>query len=384
MKILHIISSLNEKYGGPSILLPQLTKKQKENNNKVEILTTYFSNEYNSHKDHYLSSGIKLRLFKVFTVYRISLKLLFWLFLNLKNYDCIHVHSIYRFPTDITILLSFFQKFPLVFSPHGSLDPYLFNKSQYRFIGIFSKKIIHLILHLPLRKAVFHFTAQDEKNLCSLKNLVTKNFIIPPLVIEMQETKFLNKDFLKSHLKIKPDSFLIGYIGRLHEKKNIDSLIKGFNLLSDSNLKLVIIGPGSNEYRNYLKNIIKNTKNKNIFLMDSIPHDQLNKYMYSLDLYALPSHSENFGITILEALSLKIPVLISDKVNIYKDIEKYSCGRVIKDNSYRSIALVIKDLVSDKLELKKMHLNTINLINAKYSWETLIPKYIKMYQIAKT
>ena len=220
MKILHIISSLEEKYGGPSILLPELSLKQKEKNNEVEILTTFFNKK---EIKNYSQKKIKLRFFKVFSTYRISLKLFFWLLFNLRNYDCIHVHSLYRYPCDLTILLSLFQRKSLVFSPHGALDPYLFNKSQFKLVGLFFKKLIHLILNLPLRKSIFHFTAENEKKVCMVGNLVSKSFIIPPLVVEMKQTINLNKNFLKDHLSLSKESFLIGYIGRLHGKKNIDS-----------------------------------------------------------------------------------------------------------------------------------------------------------------
>ena len=73
----------------------------------------------------------------------------------------VHVHSIYRFPLDITIVLSFLKKQNIVFSPHGSLDPYLFNRSDNKLFGIFCKKLIHFFLHYPLKHVLFHFTAQD-------------------------------------------------------------------------------------------------------------------------------------------------------------------------------------------------------------------------------
>ena len=69
MKILHIISSLDEKYGGPSILLPELCIRQKENNVDVNIITTYLSNESLTFKDKILNKGLNLKIFKVFTKY---------------------------------------------------------------------------------------------------------------------------------------------------------------------------------------------------------------------------------------------------------------------------------------------------------------------------
>ena len=107
MKILHIVSSLDEKYGGPSILIPQLALKQIELKNKIDIVTTSDSNESQKFKEKLFNKSVNLIIFKVFTKYRISLKLLFWLLINLRNYDVIHIHGIYRFPVDITFIFSF-------------------------------------------------------------------------------------------------------------------------------------------------------------------------------------------------------------------------------------------------------------------------------------
>ena len=385
MKILHIISSLDEKYGGPSILLPELCLRQKENNVDVNIITTYLSNESLTFKDKILNKGLNLKIFKVFTKYRFSIPLILWFFKNLRNYEVIHIHGIYRFPVDLAFIIAFLHGNKFIFSPHGSLDPYLFNRSDNKFIGLFLKKLIHLILYFPLKKALFHFTAEDEKRLCMLKNIVTKSFVIPPIAFEMEKTDILNKNHLKSILKISKETFLIGYIGRLHEKKNIDTLIKAFNKISletRADIGLFILGPGSKEYRNFLEKIIDKTKNNNIFLFEQKPHNEIKELMYGLDLYALPSHSENFGITIIEALSVGTPVLISDKVNIYENIKNYNCGIIVK-NELNSIIAGLSELINNPKNLKLMRKNSLNFIKSEYSWDSIIPKYKKMYESLK-
>ena len=382
MKILHIISSLDEKYGGPSILLPELCIRQKENNIDINIITTYLSDESLSFKDKLLNRGINLKIFKVFTKYRFSINLILWFLKNLRNYEVIHIHGIYRFPVDIAFIIAFLYRNKFVFSPHGSLDPYLFNRSDNKLIGFFLKKLIHLILYYPLKNAFFHFTAEDEKRLCMLKNIVSKSFIIPPIAFEIKEIGILNKNYLKSILKISKETFLIGYIGRLHEKKNIDSLIKAFNKISletKADIGLFILGPGRKEYRNYLEKIIDATQNNKIFLFDQKPHSEIKKFMYGLDLYALPSHSENFGITIIEALSVGTPVLISDKVNIHQNIKNYNCGKIVK-NDLNSIIAGLSELINNPKNLKLMKKNSFNFVKSEYSWDYIIPKYKKMYE----
>ena len=101
--------------------------------------------------------------------------------------------------------------------------------------------------------------------------------------------------------------------------------------------------------------------------------------MSGLDLYALPSHSENFGITIIEALSLKVPVMISKKVNIFREIKKNNCGIIVETNP-SSISKGINKLIFNSSEIKKMQNNSIKLIKSKYCWSRITPKFIEMYK----
>lgn len=380
MRVLHIVSSLEEKYGGPSILIPELSIQLSKFQIEVDILTTFLNGEKRAYENKFSNKGVNLKIFKAFTTYRFSLKLFLWLIRNLSNYDCVHIHSLYRFPCDLSLILLFFKKVNVIFSPHGSLDPYLFNKSDHKFIGLIFKKIIHIFINHNLTKVTFHFTTNDEKKVCKLNHLVSKNFIIPPIGVDISKDDLIDKNFLKNLLKIDNQSFLIGYIGRLHPVKNLDSLIKGFlnsYYKINKNIKLVIIGPGEGEYKNYLRNLVN--KNKNIFLLGQIPHVLLNKYMGGLDLFALPSYSENFGITIIEALTLKVPVMITNKVNIFKEIQNYNCGKIVKTDP-NSISEVLNDLIQNTQKFEEMRKNSTRLIQTKYTWSKIIPKYMKMYK----
>jgi len=89
-------------------------------------------------------------------------------------------------------------------------------------------------------------------------------------------------------------------------------------------------------------------KKKNIFFLGSIFSKIKWKILNNCFFFCLPSHNENFGLSAVEALSSKKPVLITNKVNIYRIIERYNAGIVVNDN-HKRIYIVIKKL----LKLKK-------------------------------
>lgn len=135
---------------------------------------------------------------------------------------------------------------------------------------------------------------------------------------------------------------LLFYLGRIHEKKGIDLLIQAFGRLIndasrplDDNVNLVIAGPCANErYLQSLKELINSTGPgiaKRIYWTGMIQGDIKWGGIHAANAFILPSHQENFGIAVVEALATATPVLISNKVNIWREIEEECAGYVEND-----------------------------------------------------
>ena len=223
--------------------------------------------------------------------------------------------------------------------------------------------------------------SEDEGKICSIKKRSKLNYVIP-IGIEPPPTDFNNKCYLRKKLEIDEKNFLIGYIGRIHQKKNIDSLIKAFILLNKEikqSISLVIIGPGNSKYKKYISELVDSVDGDNIFLLDQIPHKKAIQCMSELDLYSLPSYTENFGMAITEALSVGTPVLISKHVNISKMVKKYNAGIIVKTDP-KSISIAIKKLINKPATLESMKTNAKTLVRNKYSWDKIIIDYLNMYK----
>ena len=98
--------------------------------------------------------------------------------------------------------------------------------------------------------------SEDEGKICAIKKRSKLNYVIP-IGIEPAPIDLNNQSYLRKKLKIDEKNFLIGNIGRIYQKKNIDSLIKAFILLNKEikqSISLVIIGPGNSKYKNIFLN----------------------------------------------------------------------------------------------------------------------------------
>lgn len=122
------------------------------------------------------------------------------------------------------------------------------------------------------------------------------------------------------------------FLSRIHEKKGVDLLINAYNLLAledDSLPELVIAGPTDSVYaKQMIENLAGNPK---IHFPGMLQGDAKWGAFYGCNIYILPSHQENFGIAIVEAMACKKPVVISQYINIWKEIQEGNGGWILNE-----------------------------------------------------
>jgi glycosyltransferase involved in cell wall biosynthesis len=229
---------------------------------------------------------------------------------------------------------------------HGMLDPW-FNRT-YPLKKL--KKLLywHLCEYHVLRNAAnVIYTTEVERSLAStsFKKYKANEFVSgygassPSSIEENNATLFLHEF---PHLRGKR---LLLYLGRIHNKKGIDLFLKAFSMIEPKdNLHVVLAGPytRSSPYYRYLVDLISRLNLSTYvtwcgMLSGSLKWSALNASY----LFFLTSYQENFGVAVAEALSCKLPVLITDSVNISSIIRKNECGLVCApavDDIFRSLS----------------------------------------------
>jgi glycosyltransferase involved in cell wall biosynthesis len=124
------------------------------------------------------------------------------------------------------------------------------------------------------------------------------------------------------------------YLGRIHEKKGIDLLVKAFEReLLLNKMHLVISGPGESHGAGALKKLAtSSTARQRIHWTGPIYSDEKWGAIRGAEALVLPSHAENFGISVAEALGCGVPALISNKVNIWREVQASGAGMVDSDD----------------------------------------------------
>jgi len=254
----------------------------------------------------------------------------------------------------------------IIISPLGATEPWAMSQKK------FKKKIAwHLYQKQILQKADYlHATSQLEK--LHLRELGIKTpIVVIPHGIEVIEIK-------KKLNKIKKAVFF----SRIHEKKGLLELINSWKIIDNKNWVLDIYGPTSNDvYLTKVKNLISELHLDDVIKIYDPVYDIDKKVevMSSSDCFVLPSKSENFGLSIGEALSYSIPVLTTTATP-WLDIEKTNSGIIFEFSQNNLTKSLKKMLDKNDQELLKMGENGKELIKNNYNFNNLIRDYINFYK----
>ena len=336
MRILHSIHSANPKGGGPIEGLKQLAALNTMVGHSVEVVTLDspdspwlkdFPIPIHATGPSYLGYGYTPRFVP-------------WLREHHRDYDVVIVNGIWQYASFGTWRALADTSTPYCVFTHGMLDPWF--KKQYPL------KHLKKWLYWPwgdyrvLRDALaVLFTTEEERRLARRSfwlfrcdEVVISYGIRAPNGDESSQREVFLSAF--PHLRGKR---LLLFLGRVHEKKGCELLIEAFARLLRANasgaapLHLVFGGPFEGDYGDSLKAMISRAGiEAHVTWTGMLAGDLKWGAFYSAEAFVLPSHQENFGIAIAEALACGVPVLISNRVNIWREIKLHNAGLVESDD----------------------------------------------------
>ena len=382
MNILHVISSCEPKEGGPIEGIKQFNNYYKNFGIKAHILCS------DKKKAKWLKDK---RLPKVFATgpkkfdYAYNPKMLTWLDKNINKYDLIIVNGIWQYHNyAVWKIAKKFNKPYYVFT-HGMLDPWF--KKNYFFKHIKKVSYWNFIQYRILKDArSVLYTSNEEKRLAK-KSFYPFN--IKEKVIgygikgNLYKTNKKYNSFIKKFPETKNKRIIL-FFGRVHEKKGLDILIKCFIKIfsKNTNFHLVIAGPYNDKNFKELNRLIQNPEIKQSITWTGPLYNKLKWDAYtSSEIFCLPSHQENFGISVVEAMSCKKPVIITNKINIWKTIKKNSAGFVANDNVVSFYSSFMKYLKLNEKEYKKYCKNSYDCFIKNFQIKPItrnLANYLKM------
>lgn len=370
MKVLHVIPSIDPKSGGMSQAVRTLVAGLQPRGIQNEVVTLDEAGAAYVKEDgmvvHALGKGSGPWCYN---------KALYpWLTKNLSRYDKVIVHGLWQYPgyALYKAVQDVGAAAPAYFvMPHGMLDPY-FQRAKGRRLKAVRNTLYWRFLE---QRVVNHasallFTCEEEKNLARVpfspyhpkaELIVGLGVGEPP--VERSEMMEL---FYTCFPELRNNRYVL-FLSRIHEKKGVDMLVESYREMIDSLIKgnpkadipkLLIAGPGLET--SYGREIIRQVERvpglkERIIFPGMLSGDMKWGAYYGAEAFVLPSHQENFGIAVVEALACSKPVLISNQVNIYKEIARGQAAVVADDTPQGTFRLLKSwnEMPSKEKELMK-------------------------------
>ncbi len=346
MKILHVISSTDPKAGGPVEGIKQLCTHYGAFGVDAEILCSDapdspWLSDVRLPVVHAVGRG----LFK----YRFNPPLLRWLRQNHSKYDAVIVNGLWQYHSLAVKSALKNSPTPYFVFAHGMLDPWFKNNFPVKHLKkvLYWNTIEHETVHRARRVI---FTCEEEKLLArrsfrrySVREAVTNYGTTPPPKDKLK----LSNNFFTLYPELRNKRIIL-FLGRIHPKKGCDLLIEAFSSIScsDDKLHLVIAGPDQDGWKDELQKLARSLGiDSRVSWLGMLEGDTKWGALHSAEAFCLPSHQENFGIVVAEALACHLPVLISNKVNIWREILSDKAG-FVDDNTREGTIRNLKSWLS--------------------------------------
>ncbi len=259
-----------------------------------------------------------------------------WLGVNAQLYDAIILNGLWNFTSYGTWRALRKSDVPYFVCPHGMLDPWLRSAKPSRhllraaFWTLFEKKVI--------RDACGIFYAcQEERHLARafVSNLNPNEFIMGYGAQDIVGDPNTQKALFFAKFPGLRGRKLILFLGRIHPKKGLDLLIEALAQCAKQfqDFDLAIVGPDPERLGKQLKDRSAQLGiEARIHWLGMLTGDEKWGALRSANFFVLPSHQENFGIAVVEAMALAVPVLITNKVNIWREVRDNKSGYIVQDN----------------------------------------------------
>ncbi len=273
--------------------------------------------------------------------------------------EIVHLHNIWNPDLHAVAKICRKQGIPYIFSPRGSLEPWSLRQKWLK------KKIaMWLYQRKDLARAVaLHATAEAEKEHFIELGFTNPIVVLPnginvPAALPERES---NKDGKRRLL----------FLSRIHKKKGLAELTRAWGEVRPQDWELEIVGDEDDDSLEKALALAQQGGFKDDFIVTGPLDDNLKWQAYArADAFVLPTHSENFGIVVAEALYSGLPV-ITTQGTPWSELVSHRCGWWI-DNNVANLADALRELMalSDN-ERHAMGARGRQLVEAKYTWPAI-------------
>jgi glycosyltransferase involved in cell wall biosynthesis len=367
LRVCQVVASINRDVGGPAVSVPRLAEVLAGSGLESAVATL-------DYPEHGLQTPMRnVQLFSQ----RAS-----WLTRRTRGFapsfrkrlvahvagrvDLIHDHGLWMFPNWYARQAAARHQIPLVISPRGMVAEWSLKR------GRFKKSLIWRLFEKNNFAAANMFHATSEAELESLRALgVRQPVAVIPNGIDVPEAVNIPvREILEERFPALKNRRWLLFMSRLHPKKGVFELLAAWRGLEKKipDWHLILAGPDSEGHGDKLRQaVLADGLSRRVTFTGVLSGDDKTCALGNAGLFVLPTHSENFGLVIGEALACGTPV-ITTQAAPWRDLETHHCGWWIENKPEALAAALLPAMSLADEQLQEMGRNGRQLVVDKYGW----------------
>lgn len=198
----------------------------------------------------------------------------------------------------------------------------------------------------------------------------------------MPVEEFLTENYdgaaIRESYGITKQDFVFGFVGRLVADKGINELVHAFNMLEQKNIKLILVGMYEQELdplSQETQNIIKTNPN----IIEVGFQKDVKKFLTIMDLFVSPSYREGFGLSVLEANLMKVPVLVTSITGYSEIVQEGKNGFFVDPKDTLTLFNKMKKISQSRDSLLAMKQQCYDEVASKYNHKEVLEKALEYY-----
>ena len=381
MKVLFVIPALGSVYGGPPKCVLDLAQSLGDRGIDLDIVTTTANGSVQLQVPTH--AWIKEKSYRIqyfsycnFIDYKFSWSLTHWLFRNISNYDLVHIHTIFSYPTLPAYWACQLHQISYIMTPHGMLEPWALNYKSWKKTPYFA-----LIEKPALQRAsAIQMLASSEADNVQQLALKPPLVIIPNGIYQEDFQIFSNPEIFYQQFPETRHKVLILFLGRIDPKKGLDMLAIAFGKVHAQfpETHLILAGPDNIDFSPTVKRYFSEVNCLEAVTFTGMLTGSL-KYsaLATADIYVAPSYSEGFSVSVLEGMASGLPCVMTTGCN-FPEAGMEKAALEIDIDAQQLTDVLLWCLINPE-EAQQIGDRARQFIFENYTWDKIANKMKKVY-----
>ena len=351
MKVVHVVPHVDDEASGPSYSVPRLCQGLAARDHAVALYCLAASTA---------PPGVRVETFRQWRLLRrfaISPGLARALAQAARTADVVHNHSLWSMSNVAAGWAVPGRRAKLVTSPRGTLSPWALARNRQ------VKRLVWPLQRRALQRAdLLHATSEDEYRDIRARGLRAPVAVIPNGVDLPDRPATANRSSVRTLL----------FLGRIHPVKGIDRLLAAWRALQadHADWQLVIAGKGEPDHERAARELAHTLQIERVSFAGPLYGGAKSDAYFAAELFVLPSHSENFGMTVAEALAHGCPVIVSDRTP-WSGVVSAGCGWNTAIDVDALAAVLRQAMALPAAALAAMGEKGRDFVAAGYGWDAI-------------